>query len=96
MKQFFVYVMASYRRVLYIGVTSDLQKRVHEHREGLVDGFTKRYWVKLLVYWEEAPDAVSAIEREKQLKRWRRDKKLKLIESMNSEWRDLAGDIGLE
>lgn len=94
MKQFFVYIMASHSRVLYIGVTSDLIKRIHEHREGVVEGFTRKYAVKYLVYCEEAPDAESAIQREKQLKRWRREKKIKLIETSNPQWRDLAEDLG--
>lgn len=96
MKEFFIYMMASRSGVLYIGVTSNLQKRVYEHRNGLVEGFTKRYEVKQLVYWESAPDAISALQREKQLKQWRREKKVKLIEAMNPSWRDLSEEIGLE
>lgn len=96
MKQFFVYIMGSRSGVLYIGVTSDLQKRIYQHREGMVEGFTRRYQVKQLLYWEEAPDAEAAISREKQLKKWRREKKLNLIKTLNPELLDLSVGIGLE
>ena len=79
--------------VLYTGITNDLRRRVHEHREGLVDGFTKRFRVKKLVYYEMGDDALGAIAREKQIKGGSRQKKLALIESMNPQWRDLWEDI---
>jgi putative endonuclease len=86
----FVYIMASKRNgTLYTGVTSDLVKRVWEHREGRVDGFTKRYGVKRLVYFEPHGDMYAAITREKQIKKWSREWKVRLIEAMNPEWRDL-------
>jgi putative endonuclease len=85
--------MASHSGVLYIGVTSDLNKRVGEHKEGLIPGFTKRYKVNRLVYYESMGEVNDAIAREKQIKRWRREKKVKLIETINSGWNDLAREI---
>ena len=93
-KIFAVYILASSRNgTLYTGITSNLIKRIWEHREGVVDGFTKEYGVKTLVWYEltENPDA--AITREKQIKAWKRGWKLKLIEEKNPEWRDLYQDI---
>jgi putative endonuclease len=75
--------------VLYIGVTGFLEGRMHDHRERLVDGFTKRYQVTKLIYYEDYPDPRSAIAREKQLKGWRREKKVALIENLNPRWLDL-------
>ena len=93
-KRFHVYILASKPRgSIYVGVTTDLVRRVWQHREGQADGFTKRYWIKRLVYFEEHATAESAIAREKRLKRWRRSWKDKLIESANREWRDLYDDI---
>ena len=93
-KLFAVYIMASQRRgTLYIGVTSDLPKRVWEHREGVVQSFTKDYGVKTLVWYEVHDNAESAITREKQLKKWNRAWKLELVEDKNPEWRDLFDDI---
>jgi putative endonuclease len=91
---YFVYILASDRSgTLYVGVTSDLIRRVQEHREGLVPGFTKRYAVKLLVYFEPHRDINEAILREKRIKRWRRKWKLELIEAQNPQWRDLWIDL---
>jgi putative endonuclease len=88
---YFVYILASGRNgTLYVGVTNDLISRVHEHREGLVPGFTKRYGVKPLVYFEEHSDINEAILREKRVKRWRRRWKLALIEAQNPQWRDFG------
>jgi len=85
-----VYIMASKPNgTLYIGVTSDLVKRVWEHRNDLVKGFTREYGVHRLVYYELHDDMVSAITREKQLKKWNREWKLELIEMQNSDWKDL-------
>ncbi|MEW9624850.1 GIY-YIG nuclease family protein [Rhodanobacter geophilus] len=93
-KQPAVYIMASGERAtLYVGVTGNLRLRAWEHREGLVEGFTKRYGVKRLVWFEYRPDFPSAIEREKQLKKWNRAWKLELIETTNPEWRDLWEDL---
>jgi putative endonuclease len=82
--------MASTSRTLYVGVTSNLEKRVFEHKNRLVKGFTSRYKIDMLVYYDMTSDAESAINREKQIKGWRRDRKIALIESMNPEWDDLA------
>ena len=87
---YYVYILASERNgTLYIGVTNDLSRRVYEHREGLVEGFTKRYGVKQLVYFETFPTAADAIHREKRLKKYPRVWKLNLIFEHNPEWRDL-------
>jgi putative endonuclease len=88
--QYFVYIMASRSRVLYVGVTNDLQRRVWEHKNHAVAGFTDRYNVTRLVYFEEGASAIDAIAREKQIKGWRRAKKVALIESMNPAWADLS------
>ncbi|MEK7496929.1 MAG: GIY-YIG nuclease family protein [Patescibacteria group bacterium] len=87
---YYVYILASTRKgTLYIGVTNNLIRRVYEHKNDLIDGFTKEYKVHRLVYYEETMDVVSAIAREKQLKKWKREWKIKLIENNNSEWNDL-------
>ena len=89
-RQMYVYIMTNaYNRVLYMGVTSDLARRVYEHKQGLSGGFTSRYNVKKLVYYEMLADAYSAISREKQIKAGPRRKKVELIEGMNAEWKDL-------
>ncbi|MBI1319766.1 MAG: GIY-YIG nuclease family protein [Candidatus Hydrogenedens sp.] len=89
-----VYILASKRNgTLYIGVTSDLERRLLEHREGRIPGFTKKYNVKMLVYHESDSDMSVMIEREKQLKKWNRAWKIELIEQDNPEWRDLAPEI---
>ncbi len=89
-----VYILASKRNgTLYIGVSSDLKGRVWLHKNGLADGFTNKYKVHLLVYFEAHPDMVSAITREKQMKKWRRAWKIALIEKTNPEWRDLWEDL---
>jgi putative endonuclease len=88
---YYVYIMASGPSgTLYTGVTNDLSRRVYEHREGLVPGFTKRYGVKVLVYFETFPTAADAIRREKRIKKYPRAWKLNLIAQQNSAWRDLA------
>ena len=93
-KAYYVYILASARYgTLYIGVTSNLIKRVWEHKEGLADGFTKKYDVKQLVWFEMHIDVLSAITREKQLKKWDRAWKIKLIQEANPHWDDLYGDI---
>ena len=85
--------MGNDRPTLYIGVTSDLIKRAYEHRSDLVDGFTKKYSLHKLLYFEEYPTIEEAIKREKQLKSWRRDWKLNLIHSMNPSLKDLYQDV---
>jgi len=94
MKKSYTYIMASAKNgTLYIGVTPDLLKRVYEHREGLVDGFTKKYGVKTLVYYEEHGDIRDAIEREKRLKAWKRNWKIRIIEETNPTWKDLYDEL---
>ncbi len=89
-----VYILASQPYgTLYTGVTSDLPKRIWEHKNDCADGFTKRYGVHVLVYFEMHEDMISAINREKQIKKWNRAWKIRLIESTNSEWRDLWNGI---
>lgn len=87
---FFVYVVASLSRTLYIGLTNDLIRRVHEHKRKELPGFTGTYNVYRLVYFEEFGTPAAAISREKQLKSWRREKKIRLIESVNPSWNDLS------
>ena len=93
MFQYYVYIMASQSGVLYVGVTNDLNRRVGEHKEGLIPGFTKKYKVNRLVYYEATYDVNAAIAREKRIKRWRREKKVNLIETINREWNDLAREV---
>ena len=89
---YYVYMMASESRVLYTGFSSDLIQRVWQHKAGLVPGFTSQYRVKKLIYFETYDDPKTAIAREKQLKRWPRERKARLIERHNPEWRDLTVD----
>ena len=88
---YFVYILSNWDdSVLYIGVTGNLPRRLYEHRNGLVEGFTKKYSIHKLVYYENTNDVYSAISREKQLKKWRREKKNQLIEKINPKWADLS------
>jgi putative endonuclease len=90
-----VYLVASKRNgTLYTGVTSNLLARIHQHREGADRGFTRKYGVKLLVWFEQHPTMESAITREKRIKKWNRAWKLELIEAANPDWRDLAEELG--
>jgi len=91
-QNYYVYILSSKSRVLYCGITNDLPKRVYEHKNKLVQGFSSKYNIDRLVYYEETPDVKVAIEREKQIKRWRRDKKVVLIEAANPLWDDLSED----
>ena len=89
--QYYVYLLTNWNhRVLYIGVTNDLERRLYEHKHELVDGFTKRYHVHKLVYFETTTDVRAAIEREKQIKSWSREAKNKLISESNPDWNDLS------
>ena len=88
--QYFVYIMTNKSGTLYTGVTNNLEKRVYEHKHHLVNGFTKKYRIDKLVYFEETNDINVAISREKQIKGWLRKKKIALIESMNPGWKDLS------
>jgi putative endonuclease len=90
MKNFYVYILASKSRVLYTGMTNDLMRRMYEHRENVNAGFTQKYKVKTLVYFEMTNGPTSAIQREKQIKGWSRSKKIELVEAKNSDWKDLS------
>jgi putative endonuclease len=92
-KVFHVYMLAGKSGVLYTGVTSNLVGRVHQHKQGRIPGFTQKYKVGRLVWFEAHGRAVSAIEREKEIKAWRRAKKVALIERMNPQWKDLSGEL---
>lgn len=95
MAEFFVYILASrFRGTMYVGVTNDLSRRMGEHKSGAVPGFTKRYRVNLLVYCENYASILEARERERVLKRWRREWKFQLIEAQNPDWYDLTNQIG--
>ena len=90
-KLFYVYILANWNyKVMYVGITSDLTKRLYEHKNKLIDGFTKKYNVFKLVYFETVEDVRSAIAREKEIKGWRRDKKDRLVSENNPEWADLS------
>ena len=93
-KDYFVYILASRRNgTLYIGVTNDLLKRVYQHKERLVPGFTRKYNVHMLVYYEKYSDIYSAMEREKRLKKWNRQWKINFIKSVNPAWKDLYNGL---
>jgi len=85
--------MTNKSKTLYIGITSNLYRRLFEHKQKFVNGFTKKYNINKLVYYEITNDVNAAIVREKQIKRWRREKKIKLIEGFNPEWRDLSMEL---
>ena len=91
---YYVYILANWNnRVLYVGVTNNLVRRLYEHKNKLVDGFTKRYNVHKLVYYEHTTYVYAALEGEKEIKAWRREKKNRLIERFNPTWRDLSDDL---
>ena len=91
-KRYYVYIMSNQNKILYTGVTNDLERRVDEHKQRVKPGFTRNYFVTQLVFFEEGTDIESAILREKQIKGWLRSKKIALIEKENPEWKDLAED----
>ena len=94
MKTYYVYILASKRNgILYIGITNNLMNRVYQHKQGMVKGFTKKYHVDKLVYYEETNNVNSAISREKQMKKWKRNWKISLIERTNPEWKDLYNNL---
>jgi putative endonuclease len=94
MKNYYIYILASKKDgVIYTGVTDNLIRRVFEHKEGSVEGFSKKYFVKKLVYFETTSDINSAINREKQIKRWKREWRVELIEEDNPNWLDLYDNI---
>ena len=92
MKTYWVYIASNGPRTLYTGVTSNLKTRMFQHKNKLTPGFTSKYRIDRLVYFESTPEVEVAIAREKQLKRWRREKKIRLVETMNPTWRDLSED----
>jgi putative endonuclease len=92
MPEYYVYILTNRSRTLYTGVTNDLQRRVLEHKSRAIPGFTRKYRVDRLVYFESTDDVNRALAREKQIKGWLRARKLALIEGMNPEWNDLAAD----
>ena len=96
MKTFYVYILSNHSKTLYIGVTNNLIRRVYEHKNKLIDGFTKKYNLTILVYYETTSDIFSALKREKQLKNWHRQWKINLIESVNPKWQDLSEDFSLD
>lgn len=95
MKEYFVYILASNKKgTLYIGVTNDILRRVQEHKLKFAKGFTNKYDIAMLVYYEMTNDIYAALNREKQLKKWKRDWKIRIIEEMNPEWEDLFFELG--
>jgi len=91
---YYVYILTNWNnKVMYIGVTNNLKRRIYEHKNKLVEGFTKRYNLTKLVYYEHTTDVNSAISREKELKGWRREKKNNLVIKMNPEWKDLSDEL---
>ena len=92
MKTFYIYILTSQSGTLYTGVTSNIEHRVYQHKHKLIDGFTKKYNVDRLVYVEETTDINAGLNREKEIKAWRRSKKVALIQSINPKWEDLAAD----
>lgn len=87
---YYIYIMSSINRVIYIGVTNNLEIRTAQHQSEQIKGFSQKYKCKKLVYYEYFTDIKDAIKREKEIKKWRRDKKIKLIESLNADWFDLS------
>lgn len=92
MKQYYVYIMTNKSKTLYTGVTNNLVRRVLEHKQKRIQGFTSKYNINKLAYYEMTPDVKSTITREKQIKGWLRNKKIALIESVNPEWKDLSAE----
>ena len=90
-KSYYVYLLVNWNnQVMYIGVTNELERRVYEHKNKLIKGFTEKYNINKLVYFEETQDVIAAIDREKEIKKWRRDKKNQLVNYMNPQWKDLS------
>lgn len=88
--QYYIYIMTNKSGTLYVGITNDLKKRVYEHKNKMIEGFTKKYNITRLLYFETFNDVLSAITAEKKIKGWLRKKKIKLIESKNPDWKDLS------
>jgi len=89
-KYYYIYIIASASGTLYTGITNNLERRIWEHKQNLIDDFSKKYNCHKLIYYESTPDVRSAINREKQIKNWRREKKCNLIKSINPTWKDLS------
>ena len=94
--RYYVYILTNASRTLYVGVTNNLERRMFEHKNKLVPGFAARYNVTRLAYYEETPSIESAIAREKEVKGWRRSKKVALVESANPRWKDLSLEWGID
>ncbi len=93
-KTYYVYLLTNWNnKVMYVGITNDLVRRIYEHKEKFVKGFTEKYNVTKLVYYEQTPDISEALNREKEIKKWRREKKNRLVISTNPQWRDLSEDF---
>jgi putative endonuclease len=93
-KTYYVYLLTNWNnKVLYVGITNDLVRRIYEHKEKFVKGFTEKYNVTKLVYYEQTPDISEALNREKEIKKWRREKKNRLVVNTNPQWRDLSEDF---
>jgi len=95
-KKYYVYIITSRSRTLYVGVTNDLERRVYEHKHKLVPGFTAKYKITRVVHFEETEDVMSTIAREKEIKGWTRAKKIALVEATKPTWEDLAAEWGGE
>jgi len=93
MQKSFIYILSNKSKTIYVGVTNNLRRRIAEHRQSIIKGFTERYNIKDLVYFEEFSDIRYAIRREKQIKGWLRKKKIELIKTLNPNWIDLSNDI---
>jgi putative endonuclease len=91
---YYVYLLTNWNnKVMYVGITNDLERRIYEHKEKPVKGFTEKYNVNKLVYYEQTSDIVIALNREKEIKKWRREKKNRLVDNTNPQWRDLSEDF---
>jgi putative endonuclease len=90
---YYIYILTNWNhKVMYVGMTNDLMRRLYEHKNKLIEGFTKRYNVHKLVYFEHTKDVYAAIAREKEIKKWRREKKDNLVETLNPDWKDLSNE----
>ena len=93
-KAYYVYLLTNWNnKIMYVGITNDLERRIYEHKEKVVKGFTEKYNVNKLVYYEQTSDVDAALNREKEIKKWRREKKDSLVENTNPLWRDLSEDF---
>ena len=91
---YYVYILTNWNnRVMYVGMTNNLERRMYEHKNGIIDGFTRKYKLQKLVYFEHTNDVNAAIAREKEIKKWRREKKNNLVVTVNPEWKDLSDGL---